>query len=241
MHLVLSALVAGLAGVLVFALWYPWPYREISGGRELFALVVGVDIVIGPLITLAVFDRRKPRAELRRDLVVVGLLQLAALGYGLWTVQEARPVHLVFEYDRFRVVHLADIPPELHARAPEGIEVAPLGGPTTIALRPFRDNREHNDMTMQALTGVALAARTELWAPYGTQQAEILRASRPAASLLARYPQRRPDLEAAFQATGRPVDQLRVLPVVARKETAWTALLDGRTAGIIGFVPVDSF
>ena len=67
-HLGLSALVALLAAVLVFFLWYPYPYRVISGGRELFQLVVGVDVIVGPLITFAIFDRAKPRTELRRDL-----------------------------------------------------------------------------------------------------------------------------------------------------------------------------
>ena len=41
-HLALSALVAALAALLVFAIWYPYPYREISSGRELFMLVVTV-------------------------------------------------------------------------------------------------------------------------------------------------------------------------------------------------------
>ena len=141
-HLGLSALVASLAALLVFALWYPYPYRIISGGRDLFLLVVAVDVVLGPLITFAVFDRAKPRTELRRDLTLVGLLQLAGLLYGLWTVDQARPVHMVFEIDRFRVVHLIDIPSELEAQAPAGIEVAPWRGPTLIAARPFRSERQ---------------------------------------------------------------------------------------------------
>jgi len=109
-HLCISLLVAGCAAWLVFGVWYPYPYREISGGRELFMLVVTVDVMLGPLITFIVFDRRKPRRELGRDLALVGLIQLAGLGYGLWTVHAARPVHLVFEIDRFRVIHAVDVP-----------------------------------------------------------------------------------------------------------------------------------
>ena len=75
-----------LAAALVFGLWYPYPYREISGGRELFFIIVAVDVVMGPLLTFAVFNRKKPLKELKRDLGVIVLLQLAALGYGLWTV-----------------------------------------------------------------------------------------------------------------------------------------------------------
>ena len=164
-HLGVSALVAALAGLLVFAVWYPWPYREISGGRELFLLVVSVDVALGPLITFAIFNRAKPRAELRRDLAVVALLQLAGLSYGLWTVHLARPVHMVYELDRFRVVHQVDIPEELVNRAPAGIPIAPLGGPTVIALRPFTSEQERLDFTMEALRGVSLSARPELWQP----------------------------------------------------------------------------
>ena len=127
-HLGLSAIVAVLAALLVFALWYPWPYGEISGGRELFRLVVAVDVVLGPLITFTIFNRAKPRRELRRDLAVVVLLQLAGLGYGLWTVQLARPVHLVYELDRFRVVHQVEIPEESAGLVPAGIALAPPGG-----------------------------------------------------------------------------------------------------------------
>ena len=37
-HLALSLVVAGLAALFVFGIWYPYPYREISGGRELFKI-----------------------------------------------------------------------------------------------------------------------------------------------------------------------------------------------------------
>lgn len=95
-HLGLSLGIAALAAVVVFGLWYPYPYREISGGRSLFMLVVSVDVVMGPLITLVIFNRAKPRRELMVDFSVVALLQLAALSYGMWTVFVARPVHVVF-------------------------------------------------------------------------------------------------------------------------------------------------
>ena len=80
LHLGISMLVAASAAWLVFAVWYPYPYREISGGRELFTLVVSIDVILGPLMTLIIFNRSKPRAELVRDLAVVAMIQLAGLG-----------------------------------------------------------------------------------------------------------------------------------------------------------------
>ena len=240
-HLGLSALVALIAGILVFAVWYPWPYREISGGRDLFLLVMAVDVVLGPLVTLAIFDRTKGRNVLARDLLVVALLQLAGLAYGLYTVQLARPVHLVYELDRFRVVHRIDIPVQLEARTPPGIELAPLSGPTVLALRPFRSEQERVDTTVAALQGVQLAARPDLWQPYPEARERVLKAARPVTELQSRFPQHATAIDAALRQAGRPAAGTAYLPLIARKEQAWTVLLDGRTAAIVGFLPLDSF
>ncbi|WP_240788576.1 TfpX/TfpZ family type IV pilin accessory protein [Ramlibacter henchirensis] len=240
-HLGISLLVATAVAILVFAIWYPYPYREVSGGRDLFLLIISVDVVLGPLLTLAVFNIRKPRAEMRRDIAVVALLQLAGLGYGLWTVQQARPVHLVFEIDRFRVVHRVDVPPELEAKAPAGIDVAPLGAPTPLSIRTFRNENENMEMTMAALQGVQLAARPDLWEPYADGRDRILRAARPAADLLKRFPNEQGLVQQAAQRAGRPLGQLAFLPLIARKAEGWTVLLDARTAEIVDYLPLDSF
>jgi hypothetical protein len=240
-HLALSAIVAAIAGVLVFAIWYPFPYREISGGGDLFRLVVSVDVVLGPLITFAVFNLAKPRKELRRDLAVVALLQLAGLAYGLWTVHLARPVHMVFELDRFRVVHQVEIPLDLADKAPPGIDVIPWGRPTQLALRPFRDSKESMDMTLGALQGLHLSARPDLWQSYDAGRADVLKAAKPIAQLKSRFPQRAAEIDAAVRAGGGDAARAAYLPLVARKADAWTVLLDGGTADVIGYFPLDSF
>lgn len=240
-HLAISAVVATIAALLVFALWYPYPYREISGGRELFQLVVAVDVVLGPLITFAIFNRAKPRTELRRDLAMVAILQLAGLVYGLWTVHLARPVHLVFEIDRFRVVHQVDIPLELADRVPPGIELAPLGGPTLLAVRPFRSAQESMELTLAALQGLPLSARPDLWQPYEAKRADVLKAAKPAAQLRARFPEHAAKIDEALRKAGRADAGTAYLPMVARKAEAWTVLLDARTAEVVGYLPLDSF
>lgn len=239
-HLGISLGIAVLAAVLVFGLWYPYPYREISGGRTLFMLVAGVDVVMGPLITLIIFNRAKPRRELVTDFTVVGLLQLAALGYGLWTVFVARPVHLVFEYSRMSVVHAIDVDARLLAQAPAALQKLPLTGPTPIALRPFKDAAEQFDTTMAALGGVALAARSDLWQPYADSTAAILQQARPVTELRARFASQAAQIDRAIEETGKPDVQLRTLPLVGRN-SAWTVLLDAATARPLGFLPLDSF
>lgn len=239
-HLGLSLVIAALAALLVFGIWYPYPYRELSGGRELFFLVVTVDVILGPLITLAVFNRTKPLPELRRDLVMVVLIQLAALGYGLWTVSVARPVHLVFEYDRFRVVHAIDVPPELLDKTPPGVEALPWTGPTLLALRAFHNDQEKMDATMAALQGASLSSRPDLWRSYAQAVPDVLQAARPVSELQVRFPARAQEIGRVLAATGRNPQTLRYLPLVGRKDY-WTVFLDPVTAQMVATMPLDSF
>lgn len=239
-HFGASLVVAALAALLVFGLWYPYPYREISGGRNLFLLVVSVDVIIGPLITMAVFDRRKPMAELKRDLAVVVLIQLAALGYGLWTVAVARPVHLVFEIDRLRVVHAIDVPDQLLGREQPAIEAMPWTGPTLLAARPFRDNNESAEVTIAALGGVQIGARPDFWQPYAQARTRVLEAARPVAQLKARFGARAGEIDAVLKSTGRNPDTMAYLPMVGRNEF-WTAFIDPASAEVVAFLPLDPF
>ena len=238
-HLAISLAIATLAALLVFGWWYPYPYRELSGGRELFLLLVAVDVALGPLITLAIFNVNKTRRHLMMDFTVIGLLQVAALTYGLWTMFAARPVHLVFEYHHMIVIHAVDIEPEMLAKAPSDLRRLPLRGPTLLSLRPLKGN-DAIDSILQAAGGIPQAAQPALWQAYDAARANILRESHPAEQLKQRFPAQADAIDRAAASTGRPLQALRTLPLLARK-TAWTVLIDAQSAQPVGFVAVDSF
>lgn len=242
-HLLISLAVAAVAAWLVFGLWYPYPYREISGGRELFFIVIAVDVIMGPLLTLSVFNRKKPPQELRRDLAVIGALQIAALAYGLWTVSVARPVHLVFEIDRFRVVHAIEIDEAEMLQAPPDLRQLPWTGPTPVSLRAFQNDKEKIDLTMAALSGLSLSARPALWQSYELEKPQILRAAKPLVDLKARFPQHAGAMDAALKASAAgntPVQFVGYLPMAGR-DKFWTVLIDLNSTEVIAFVPIDSF
>lgn len=242
-HLTLSLMVAVLAAGLVFALWYPYPYREISGGRELFLIVVAVDVIMGPLLTLAVFNRSKPTSELRRDLAVIGLLQVAALAYGLWTVSVARPVYLAFELDRFRVVHAVDIPEEEMDLAPPDLRRLPWTGPLLLSVRNFRSQQEGADATLAAVQGFPLGVRPFLWQSYEKAKPQILTVAKPLSDLKSRFPAEASSIDAALKSAsggGNANRPIGYVPMVGR-DKFWTVLLDLHTTEVIAFVPIDSF
>jgi hypothetical protein len=239
-HLFISGVIALLVASLVFFVWYPYPYSELASGRQLFILVATVDVTMGPLLTLIVYNRTKPKLERRLDLSVIGLLQIAALGYGLWTVSEARPVHLVFEYERFRVIHKVDIPPELLPQTPPGIDALPMSGPTLLSLRPL-SAQESFDTSFLELGGLYAAARPDLWQPYALAKDQVIEAARPVSELRPQDDTGREQLNAAVEATHLPVEQIGYVPLATGKTTFWTILIDRQTAVVVSFLPLDSY
>jgi hypothetical protein len=240
-HAALSLCVAALAAGLVFGLWYPWPYRTVSGGTELFSLLMSVDVIVGPLLTLVVFDVRKPRPELRRDIGIVVLLQMVALAYGLHTVALARPAVLALEGQRFRAVIAADVVEAELAQAPSGLQAIPLTGPVTVATEvPTEGDRQYDAIAM-ALAGVDIGMRPSFWRHWDAAagQAALAR-SKPLAELARRFAQRQAEVEQAVRRTGRPIDRLRYLPLLARRND-WVVLLDAGDGEIAGFAPLDGF
>ena len=99
LHLAISAFIAATVIALVVMLWYPRPYFVAMGGETLLRLLIGVDVVVGPLITLIIFDTKKPR--LKYDLATIAVLQVAALAYGSYVMFQARPVYTVFVGESF--------------------------------------------------------------------------------------------------------------------------------------------
>ena len=239
-HLICSGLVAALAAALVFWLWYPWPFSVLAGGIGLFVLITGVDVVMGPCLTLVVFDARKPRRELLRDVSVVVLLQLAALGYGLFVMFSARPVVLALETDRFRVVSAIEVASDELAQAPASLSQLSLTGPVVVQTEA-PDGQERIEAAIAALGGVDLGMRPKYWRVWDkdARQAALSRAQ-PLDGLQKRHADRAAELAAAVARTGKPDVGLRYLPLLSRHGD-WVVLLDAATGDVAGFAPFNAW
>ena len=241
-HLLLSAAVAALTALLVFGLWFPYPYRELAGGRELFLLILSVDVVCGPILTLVLFNPRKPRKELVRDLTLVALIQLVALAYGIHAVMQARPVLLAFEADRFRSVSVVEIDPTKLAEAPAELRSLSLTGPRLIGVRiPQPADADFMENLDTSMAGLEVTFRPKFWRPYDEQRATVLKKAKPLAELRQKHPDQAAVINKAIADTGLPEDKLAYLPLQSRRNADWVALLNRTNADVVGFAPVDGF
>ena len=101
-HLAGSALVVGALCAIIFFVWYPAPYFAAKGASGVLRVLIGVDLILGPTLTLILFRPRKP--GLVFDLSIIATIQLAALVFGTTVIYQERPYYAVFAVDRFQVL-----------------------------------------------------------------------------------------------------------------------------------------
>lgn len=237
-HLALSVLVlATIATVLVWR-WYPPGLFGMANADKLLLIIAGVDIVMGPLLTLVVYKPGKK--TLKFDLTIIALLQMAAMGYGLNTVWQSRPVYLVAVNDHFRLVFANEIDSRDLADAPPPYRSLPWLSVPVVAAVPPADPKMRADLLFLTLdTGKDIHQMPARYAPYRTAATELLARAMPAAELAAQLPPEAGNsLTRAIGKTGLPAERLRAVPIASVRGDA-TMLLDARDGATLGPVAVD--
>lgn len=237
-HALFSVIVATMAGLLVFSVWFPGVYRDMCGGQKLFFLLTSVDVVAGPVLTFLIFSKGKSRRHLALDLSAVVLFQVLALAYGLYAVSLARPVILAAENSLFRIVTARDVKSDELANAPEGFRALSWRGPLTVGIRASHSSEEMAQSIDWALRGYDAGTRPSYWQPYGEHKARVLMQSTPLAGFAAKSDWHKSTVEAAARNVGSEPGELKATPVVAR-ESGWYVLLDAESAEIKGFARLD--
>jgi hypothetical protein len=110
-HLLCSALALTLVLGALYLGWYHWPGWHLTDASHVILVMVGVDVVLVPSITLLIANPRKPRRELARDIAIIVTVQLAALSYGTTTLWDGRPLSYAFSVNSLQVVQASDIDP----------------------------------------------------------------------------------------------------------------------------------
>lgn len=171
-HLSASLLVAMLSIALVFGVWYPLPLHKALGVINVFMVLLAVDVVLGPLLTLVVCKEGKK--SLVFDLAVIVVLQASALVYGIYTVAEGRPVWIVFNGDRFDAVQAYQLRNPYLAKAKPEYQNLSFTGPKWVAARQPEDLEQRNNLTFESVfAGIDIPQRPDLYVPY-EQEAPVI-------------------------------------------------------------------
>lgn len=235
-HFAISLLVlAVIVGIVVWR-WYPPQLFAMAKAGQLLSILAGVDLVLGPLLTLLVYKHGKK--SLKFDLSVIALLQVAAMAFGLLTVWQSRPVYLVAISDRFRLVFANEIDPASAAQAQAAYRSAPALGPETVAAPLPDDPKRRLEAMLLAMAGQEIFLQPAHYVPYPPNDPAFLTRAVPAAQALelAAPADREAWSDALRKYAG--VGSLGIMPLQSSRGSA-TILLDTGNGRILGYSRLD--
>ncbi len=93
-HLSISAIAFLIILYFILLHWYPKPHFTVNGGWQGIRIMLFVDIVLGPFLTLLLFNPEKSLKAIIFDLCMIGIIQISAFTWGAFAVHSQRPVAL---------------------------------------------------------------------------------------------------------------------------------------------------
>ena len=210
-HLLVSAIVVGCVAGLTAFVWYPEPYLYLNAADSILLLLIGVDVIAGPTLTLIVFKPGKP--GLKTDMIVT--VQLLALLYGTATLYQERPLFLVFAVDRFELVTAAEIDIN-QIRYPE-LKDLPVVGPGIAVAQQPRDRKLRQEIFLEVLLqgGVDIERRPQLYEPLSLHKDRVVASSAALEKFLVTETDRARLREFLARHNARPED-FAYLPLVGK-------------------------
>lgn len=226
-HLSLSMIIALFSLYLVFYIWYPAPLDKAAGVGEIILIMLTIDVALGPLLTL--FLATEGKKGLKFDLIVVGLVQLSALFYGLYSVDKGRPVWLGFDLNRFELVqkymvdNLGNIAPQY--------KTDNIMGPKWVSARPAKNQTEESDWVWYELEkGASPAMRPALYQSLDENMDRVIKEKLPLSDLI-KY-NKQSDIELMLQKYPQADG---FLPMRA-SHLDMTVLIDSKKKQVVGIV-----
>lgn len=167
-HLLSSVCIAVISLWVVFVIWHPAPLATAVGVTHVFIMMLAIDVVLGPLLTLIV--AKKGKKSLNFDLGAIVVLQLTAFIYGIYNIAISRPVYIAFDTLRFEVVQAHNIVSESLQQAAPPYATLGWGRPKFVAVTST-DNIEqkNNRLFLELEKGVAPSMQPNLYEPLDNQ------------------------------------------------------------------------
>jgi len=236
-HLSISASIGLISALLIFGVWYPPPYSHAAGAEELVILLLGVDVVLGPLLTLVVYQHGKKL--LRLDLALIATVQACAFFYGMSIVVRARPVFIVGAIDTFALVQAANIDAgDLAAGSQPDYRSLPWTGPRIVCAEMPTSVEERNALVFGGAAGKDIEKFPKYYVDCASHPQSILPHAQALDQLRKKHPEANASIDAWLHAHQRAEADVAWLPLTAPRANL-CMLIERNTAKSLGVLPID--
>lgn len=232
-HFILSCMVGFGLLMMCWYMWYPTPMLGAIGGYEIFFLIVGIDVVLGPALTLVVFNPKKKWLVL--DLLVIVVLQMSAFVYGVSTLLEARPAYIAALGKSFQVIQCSEITDGNLAKAKTTL---PLWGPKLVGVKEPTEFADISAAKAMESVGGGKGHMPHLHIPYADMKDEILKNAEDFDGLEKDNEDKKADIQSWLKANGCDEKTCKYQPLKIRVST-FPAVIDAKTAAFKGIMPLD--
>ena len=238
-HFGISLLLSAIVAAWIFFVWFPYPFNELSHGKQLFIILIAVDVVCGPLLTLVLYDANKEKYKWHIDVAIIVTIQLCALAYGIHSLMVSRPVFLAFEGNRYRVVQYADIQSQLDENKQFPL---PWGRPQLIGVQLAKStDSDFLESIKLSLNGLPPAFRPSRWVPYESEREDVQDALKPLASLSKKKPEAKFLINEVLRRENVDEGQVGYLPLVQNSVDDWVVLVNRDSAMPVAFLQLDGW
>ncbi|HAV57802.1 MAG: type IV pilin accessory protein [Acinetobacter sp. GWC1_38_13] len=163
-HLSASFFIVLVVMGVVFFLWYQVPLAKAVGVTQIFLMMLVIDVIAGPILGFLVYKENKK--TLKIDLIIVILIQFSALGYGVYTIEQGRPVWLAYHVDRFELIRKNEIFEESIANTSPRYQKTSWFKPQFVGVTFAKNNHVRNDeMFAEVFGGISIAQKPERYVP----------------------------------------------------------------------------
>ncbi len=219
LHLSISATIALIALTLMLTLWFAPPFFSAAGGKQVLLIMLSVDVCLGPLITLIIYNAKKSRRALRFDFSVIAIVQFTALIYGINVMFHARPVFVVYSkgsYDMI-VANQLDIADVKQALLPQ-YRTLSINGPVYVYSELPNDIAERNKVVLAAFNGKDLPLFPKYYQPYAQHGQAAGLAAHDLGELKKINPGHEAEVDAALKKGGWKAGEVGFLPLRSKFE-----------------------
>jgi len=234
-HLTTSAIIVGLFLGLTFFVLYPAPLFQVEGAWLAIQVLLGVDIVLGPLLTLIVFKPGKP--GLKYDMAMIIAVQLSAFIYGANVVISERPAIVSFAVDRFVVIAAAETEEMAMDKIDsEQVDLKAIGPTYVYAQMP--ENPAENDLVFGPLEGKPdLERRPEFYSDLHANIAKSFDQAMDLEKYVEKFEDARGKVENYLTASGKSYADIAAYPV-SGKHHDMVIVVDKQSKQLAGFIDI---
>ena len=190
-HFAISLIIFLILLYFILIQWYPEPLFSNDGGWRVIRIIIGVDLILGPFLTLIVFKAGKP--GLKFDLTMIALIQAVALSWGVWTTYNERPAAIIYTLDFFT-------PVPAYQLKEVGMTPAMLkkfGESWPVVIYSDIPKEKLSEVLSKAMrSGKPLYLATEYYKKFSNEQANILKEN---SMNLEKYVEDKPKLKKRYQ------------------------------------------